>query len=288
METATTGETGMPEGDTLHRTARVLATALSGQRILRAEVDPARGTPSPERLEGRVVSSVEAKGKNLLVHLDDGHLLWSHFRMTGSFHVYRPGEPWTRPARQRTLALHVERAVAVGFNLPVLEHLTAQQAQRHPQLALLGPDLLSPTFDREAAVARFRAEPLLSLGEALLDQRLVAGVGNVYKSEVLHLCGMDPFSTVSAATDAQLAELLGRARSLMLRNLDGRMRRTAHGPSGERYRVYGREGLPCPSCETPIEMVRQGAAGRSTYFCPTCQETRVRGRAHAQPYRRGC
>jgi endonuclease-8 len=278
----------MPEGDTLHRTARVLARGLAGQRILRAEVDVERWAFGPALLEGRVVSSVEARGKNLLLHLDDGHLVWSHFRMTGSFHLYRPGEPWTRPVRQRTLALYVEHAVAVGFNLPVLERLSTQQAQRHPQLAQLGPDLLSPAFDVAAAVARFRAEPLLSLGEALLDQRLAAGVGNVYKSEVLHLCGMDPFSTVSTATDAQLSELLRRARALMLRNLDGRMRRTAHGPSGQRYHAYGREGLPCATCDTPIEMARQGAAGRSTYFCPTCQRTRVRGRAHTHPYRRGC
>lgn len=278
----------MPEGDTLHRTARVLASALEGQRILRAEVDAARWAFGPAEVEGRVVRSVDAKGKNLLVNLDDGHVLWSHFRMTGSFHLYRPGEPWTRPVRQRTIALQVERAVAVGFNLPVLERLTAQQAQRHPQLAQLGQDLLSPTFDLESAMSRFRCEPLLPLGEALLDQRLAAGVGNVYKSEVLHLCRLDPFSTVATATDDQLAAVLRSARALMLRNLEGRMRRTVHGPSGERYRVYGREGRPCTTCDTPIEMARQGSSGRSTYFCPACQQTRVRGRARAQPYRRGC
>jgi endonuclease-8 len=278
----------MPEGDTLLRTARVLASALDGQRILRAEVEEGVRAFSASQLEGHVVTAVESRGKNLLIHLEDGHVLWSHFRMTGSFHVYRPGEPWTRPVRQRSVALHVEHAVAVGFNLPVLERLTRQQAQRHPQLSQLGPDLLAPTFDLEAAIARFRAEPLLALGEALLDQRLASGVGNVYKSEVLHLCGLDPFSPVAAATDEQLAEVLRRARALMLRNLEGRMRRTTHGPSGTRYRVYGREGQPCPTCETPIEMTRQGPAGRSTYFCPACQRTRVRGRAKVQPYRRGC
>ena len=278
----------MPEGDTLHRTARVLAAALDGERIVRVEVELRRGTLRAEQLEGRTVTRVEAVGKNLLVHLDDGHLIWSHFRMTGSFHVYRPGEPWTRPARQRSLALVTARAVVVGFNLPILERLSEKQAARHPQLAALGPDLLSPTFDLSHAVARFRTEPLLSLGEALLDQRLAAGVGNVYKSEVLHLCRMDPFSPVKAATDEQLADLLRRARALMLRNLDGRMRRTSHGPSGERYRVYGREGLPCPVCEAPIEMTRQGAAGRSTYFCPTCQHASMRGRAHPHPFKPGC
>ncbi|MBM4378273.1 MAG: Fpg/Nei family DNA glycosylase [Deltaproteobacteria bacterium] len=278
----------MPEGDTLHRTARVVGAALEGGRILAAEVDGRRARFGTGDLMGRTVLRVEARGKNLLLFLDDRQVLWSHLRMTGSWHVYRPGEPWHRPARQRTVALSTERAVVVGFNLPVLERMAEMRLESHPQLASLGPDLLSPGFDAAAAVARFRAVPWLTLGEALVDQRLASGVGNVYKSEVLHLCRVDPWRKVESADDALLAALLQNARALMLRNLDGRMRRTAHAAGGERYFVYGREGLPCRTCEAPIAMARQGEAARSTYFCPVCQQVTVQGRTKRQPFRPGC
>jgi len=278
----------MPEGDTLHRTARVLGAALEGERIARAEVDGRRSRVEAPALVGRVVQRVEARGKNLLLHLEGSAVLWSHLRMTGAWHVYRRGEPWQKPARQRTVLLETARAEAVGFNLPVLELLPASRIASHPQLGQLGPDLLAPAFDVPAAVARFRSAPLQTLGEVLMDQRLASGIGNVYKSEVLHLCRVDPWLKVVDAEDAVLAGLLEKARALMLRNLDGKMRRTAHAAGGERYFVYGREGRPCRTCDTPIAMARQGDSARSTYFCPACQRVKVEGRTRQQPFRSGC
>ena len=263
----------MPEGDTLHRTAFVVDRALRGEVVTRVEVVEARHAELPRRIEGRAVVRVEARGKNLLVGLDDGSTVWSHLRMTGSWHVYAPGEPWQRPTRQRSVALHTARSVAVGFNLPALEWLDAVRLARHPVLAALGPDLLAPEPDLSAAVARLRAVPLVALGEALLDQRLVAGIGNVYKSEVLFLLGLDPFAPVAAFDDATLHRILARARAEMQRNLDGRPRRTRHDLGSSRLFVYGRGGRPCARCKGLVAMHRQGDAGWSTYWCPSCQKS---------------
>jgi len=278
----------MPEGDTLFRTARVLHQVLGGHRLEAARVGARVHGIDPRALVGRVVERVEARGKNLLISLDDDHLLWSHLRMTGSWHTYPPSEPWQRPAHQASVVLTVQHAVAVGFNLPVLERLTRVQADRHPALASLGPDLLAPEFDLADALQRWRTAPLLPLGEALLDQRLACGVGNVYKAEALFLTGLDPWRTVAEADDEALTALLEKARALMRRNLDGHRRRTRGGAEAERYFVYGREGQPCRRCETPVSMARQGDLGRSTYFCPACQGVRHAGRAVVSAHRARC
>jgi len=261
----------MPEGDTLHRIAHVLGIALGTAPITAAEVHPRWNHVQTHDLVGRSVRKVESRGKNLLLHLEGDTVLWSHLRMTGSWHVYRPGEPWLRPVRQRSIALATDRAVAVGFNLPVLERMSTARALRHPALASLGPDLLSPDFDASAALTRFRMAPLAALGEALLDQRLACGIGNVYKSEALHLARLDPWQRVESTLDETLLALLERTRMLMRRNLDGHPRRTHHGADGDRYFVYGREGRPCRTCEVTIAMKRQGPEARSTYYCPRCQ-----------------
>jgi len=278
----------MPEGDTLFRTARVLSQVLSGHTITGARVGARTARVDPMALVGRVVVRVDAHGKNLLIALDDEDVLWSHLRMTGSWHTYPPGEPWQRPAHQASVVLDVPHAVVVGFNLPVLERLTRAQAVRHPALASLGPDLLAPELDLAEALRRWRTAPLLPLGEALLDQRLACGVGNVYKAEALFLMGLDPWRTVADTDDEALTGLLERARALMRRNLDGHRRRTRGGAEAERYFVYGREGLPCRRCESPILMARQGDLGRSTYFCPTCQGVGHAGRAVVSAHRARC
>jgi endonuclease-8 len=261
----------MPEGDTLHRTAAVLDRALRGEAIVRVEVGDARFAELARRLDARSVVHVEARGKNLLVHLDDDSAIWSHLRMTGSWHVYLPGEPWQRPTRQRTIGLTTRRSVAVGFNVPVLEWLDAARLARHPVLCALGPDLLAPTFDVALAVARMRSVPLVALGEALVDQRLVAGIGNVYKSELLFVLRLDPFAPVAAYDDTSLCALLERARVELQRNVDGRPRRTRRDGAAQRHFVYGRRGEPCARCGHAIAVRSQGAAGRSTYWCATCQ-----------------
>lgn len=271
----------MPEGDTLLRTARVLGRAFEGQVVRTCELHP-RWT-GLGALVGLTCAGVESRGKYLLIHWDDGTSLLSHLRMTGSWHAYAVREPWTRPARQRSIALATDRAVVVGFNLPVLERLTRARLQRHPRLSALGPDLLSSGLDVAEVVARLRACAERTLGEALLEQRIACGIGNVYKSESLYLCRLDPWARVSQLSDDALATLVTTARRLMQRNLEGNMRRTVARAGQGRYHVYGREGWPCLECSTPIEMQRQGDHARSTYFCPVCQRTTVRGRANVQP-----
>ncbi|MFN2387263.1 MAG: Fpg/Nei family DNA glycosylase [Thermoanaerobaculia bacterium] len=260
----------MPEGDTILRAARALEKAIGGREIT------AFHSPLPRlsgvHLAGRRVEKVEARGKNLLVRLDDGSALLSHMRMTGSWHLYRPGEAWRKPARQARAVLETTEFVAVCFNAPVLELLSERQLARHAGVAQLGPDILeSGRFDFAEARRRLRERNAAPIGEALIAQRAVAGIGNIYKSEALFLSGMDPFRTVAELEDAELEALLTRARELMSANLGGRPRAARASLEGGRYWVYGRSGQPCRRCGTRIRMRRQGLAGRSTYWCPTCQ-----------------
>jgi endonuclease VIII len=247
----------MPEGDTILRTARTLGRALEGRRIRRAE---------GAEVADRTVTRVEARGKNLLVHFDDGRALHTHMRMTGSWHVYRPGERWQRPAWRARVVLETDAYVAVCFDAPVARVLRPGEERRDAHLADLGPDVLATNFDADGAVARLRALANLPIGEAIVAQNALAGVGNIYKSETLFLCGVDPFAPVRALSEGTLHEVVRKARELMLAAADGR-------PLGRerRDRVYGRSGRPCPRCGTTIRMRRQGDAGRSTYWCPSCQ-----------------
>jgi endonuclease VIII len=254
----------MPEGDTILRAARTLGRALEGRRILRSE-----GADVSER----TVTRVEARGKNLLVHFDDGRALHTHMRMTGSWHIYRPGERWQRPAWRARVVLETEAYVAVCFDAPVARMLASGGDRRDPHLATLGPDILSPDFDAREAVERLRLLGHLPIGEALVAQNAAAGIGNVHKSETLFLCGVDPFRQVRDLSDDALLRILAKARELMQSSVDGRIpaaERRALG-RGARSWVYLRSGRPCRRCGTAIRMRRQGSAGRSTYWCPSCQ-----------------
>lgn len=264
----------MPEGDTIFRAARTLEKVLSGQ-----VVTGARSTvPSvlAERLTGRTVARVEARGKNLLIHFDDGRVLHTHMRMTGSWHVYRPGERWQRPERQARVVLETERFVAVCFAAPVVALLSAAELARHPSLSRLGPDPLSPAFDREEARRRLRELGERPVGEALLRQSALAGVGNVYKSETLFLCATDPFRLVRDLSDPELDRLVATARKLLSANVGAGPRTTRSSLTRERTWVYGRSGEPCRRCGTQIRMRRQGPEARSTYWCETCQPAEAR------------
>lgn len=258
----------MPEGDTIFRTARTLGTALTHEEITRFR------TTLPELmgsgLVGLRVEGVESRGKNLLLHFSDGRALYSHMRMTGSWHVYAQGERWRRPEHQARCAVDVRDRVAVCFNAPVLELLTPGALRRHRLLSRLGPDLLSEAPDFDEALRRLRREPLRPLGDAVMDQGAVCGIGNVYKSETLFLERRDPFAHVGALSIEDLRSVLARARKLMLANLTGYPRVTHPAPGG-RYWAYGRRDAPCFTCGATIRMRRQGEAGRSTYWCPTCQ-----------------
>jgi endonuclease VIII len=262
----------MPEGDTILRTARTLARVLEGKRIERFRSPLANLEDAG--LPGRTVVRVEPRGKHLLFHLDDGRALHSHMRMTGSWHVYRPGENWWKSERLARAVLETDAFVVVCFSAPVIELLSTSQLARHATLVRLGPDILSPGFDAGEALARLRSLGEAPIGEALLAQSAVAGIGNIYKSESLFAARVSPFLPVSRIADADVERVVSTARSMMRASVEGvtRGRRSPFGASGPPYRVYERSGRPCLVCGTRIRMRRQGDAGRSTYWCPACQK----------------
>lgn len=267
----------MPEGDTLHRLAARLGPALEGRVVSRLALP--RSSVDGSVVHGARVTRVEALGKNLLIRFESGHALHTHLRMNGSWHLYAPGSPWRVPRSLVVVVLEVEGAVAVCAHAPVVRLLRERELPIDPQLAGLGPDLLGETFDASLAVSRLRERDVLPLGEALMDQRAVAGIGNVWKSELCFALHLDPFAPVARFTDEELTQLLERARKLMQRTA-----RLASMPASRNARrggvgalsVYRRAGERCPVCGAVLRMERQGEAQRSTYFCPGCQPRRAR------------
>lgn len=264
----------MPEGDTIFRAAAALRGYLEGQRILAAR----SRVPGPriERIVGAVVTRLEPRGKHLVIYFDNGLALHTHLRMTGSWHRYAPGERWRRAQSQARVVLEVADSVVVCFNAPVAELLDERAAARHPSLATLGPDLLAAEFDREAALGRLRAPERagLSLADALLDQRAMAGVGNVFKSEILFVERLDPRLRVAEVTDDTLRRAIATAERLLRSNvLPERSFRVTTDVSarGSKTWVYGRAGRPCLRCGARVERQLQGDPPRSTYWCPRCQ-----------------
>lgn len=284
----------MPEGDTIHRTATTLRRALAGQTVTGFETGLAAVAAVDRRtpVAGRFVHAVESVGKHLLVVLrapggGDGKLwlaaaglslqrsdliLHTHMGMHGSWHLYRSGEPWRNAARRARVVLRTPHVVVPCFSAAVVELLTADEAVRHRWLGSLGPDLTRDTFDGADALARLRSRPEVEIGVALLDQYGLAGLGNVYKSEVLFVCRISPFTRVSDLPDEALAGAIEEGRRQLRANLDGGLRRTRFvlNPR-ERHWVYGRSGKPCRVCGEAIKMLRLGPLARSTYFCPRCQ-----------------
>jgi endonuclease-8 len=219
---------------------------------------------------GQTVAAVYARGKNLLIRLCDGKVILTHLGMTGSWYIYRLDEPWEQRLPRSRVALVTEERAALCFDAPAVALVREAELAALPTRRDLGPDLLAEDFDCATAVARLQTRSDVPIGVALLDQRLVAGIGNVYKSEVLFMCGVDPFTTVAELDDASLEALLAAARRAMWANRDGFPRRT-RPRSRDRYWVYGRSGRPCARCGELIRMRRQCDLGRSTYYCPTCQ-----------------
>lgn len=272
----------MPEGDTIFRTAQTLQRALAGRHVTgfesvfphltRVDVD----TP----LRGRLVESVAARGKHLLMTFSGDLVLRSHMRMHGSWHIYRPGERWQRPRRDMRIVLATTDFIAVGFSVPDAEFLTADEVARHAQLAALGPDLLSPDFDAAAVVRRMREHEAEAVAEVLLNQRVVAGIGNVFKSEILFVARTHPQTPVGRLSDETLRGVLDIARRQLHVNVAPRERTLAPAPGrrttgslhpGKGLWVYGRAGEPCRRCGTPITLEKHGADARLTYWCATCQ-----------------
>lgn len=258
----------MPEGDTLFRLGMTLRPVLAGRTLVSAT---SLAPIAPEGLPGLAVRDVEVRGKHLLFPLSDDSTLHVHLGMTGRFFVDALDTPGLRPAPAAVLVLETSTHRVVGHALPVLERLTPGKLLRHPRLSTLGPDLLAERFDALAVAQRYQREPFLTLGEALLDQRLACGIGNVYKSETLFLAGLDPWQRIVDTPLEALTSVLERTRALMRDNLERALRRTRPGPAPERLWVYGRSGEPCLQCGKAVEMARQGDLGRSTYFCARCQ-----------------
>jgi endonuclease-8 len=270
----------VPEGDTLFRTAAGLRPYLVGRAVTAARAQGPGAMPQVQRLVGQRIDAVESLGKNLLIRFEGGLELRTHLRMNGSWHRYRPGERWRRPPGRARLVLEVPGSVAVCFDAPVVELFEQRAAHLHPSLSQLGPDLLDHGADLAEARHRLRApeRATLEIAVALLDQRALAGIGNVYKNEVLWIERVSPFSPVGDLDDATLDRLIATARRLLRVNAaDGRRgpeRVTTDGDRGAPgvLYVYGRGGRPCRRCRTPISVTRQGTdLPRTSYWCATCQ-----------------
>jgi len=269
----------MPEGDTIFRAAAklrgsidraVIRDAVTGTAALKP-VGPAVAAIDAASLVGCRIDDIEARGKHLLMHLSDRRVIHSHMGMDGSWHVYAPGQPWRKPERQAEIVLRFDRTTAVCFSPKLLEILSAGELKHHRWLARLGPDLLATQFDEDDIVRRFRRCHRTPIGEALMNQTVVSGIGNVYKSELLFLDTIHPLTKVGELPEARLRSLMRRARKLLRRNVMAGPRRTRFRGDGHRHWVYGRQGEPCMKCGEAIRLTRQGELGRTTYYCPACQ-----------------
>ncbi len=263
----------MPEGDTLHRAANRLRPALAGATLRRFE---ARRLLGDRPSVGVTIRDVEAVGKHLLIHFADGLTLRTHLGMPGSWHLYPDGARWRKPRHLVRALVAVDGWEAVCFSAPQVQTYRPAQpggalgTSREP-IGHLGPDLCTPDVDLDAALARYRAaDPSTIAAEALLDQTLASGIGNVYKSELLHRCRVDPFVTIGEVPEAVRRQVLIAANRLLVHNLTTSRRTTVAGPAGS-VAVYGRARRPCPRCGTPVRMTRHGTQNRSTYWCPRCQ-----------------
>lgn len=278
----------MPEGDSIFRAARGLHRALAGRTVSRFEsVFPHLTNPLEDRpLTGQVVERVEARGKHLLMFFSGGIVLRSHMRMHGSWHLYRPGERWQRPHHEMRIVLETPDIIAVAFSVPIAEFESADRVDLTEPLKDLGPDLLRDDFDAAAAIARIRDRSEMEIADALLDQRALAGIGNIYKSESLYASGVNPFTRVDRLTAGELERIVATAVKFLRANVGegtGSMRTyaalrrtTGRFDPGARFWVYGRAGKPCRRCGTLIQRARQGPYARSTYWCPTCQKLEIR------------
>jgi endonuclease-8 len=259
----------MPEGDTVWQASRRLHDALAGKVLTRSDLRVPKYATAD--LTGRRVLEVTPRGKHLLTRIEGGLTLHSHLRMDGSWKVYENGQRWSGgPSHQIRAILGTTDRTAVGYRLPVLELLRTPDEPR--AVGHLGPDLLGPDWDPEQALANLLSDPARSLGEALLDQRNLAGIGNVYKSELCFLLGSTPWLPFGDLPAERAAKLPALAKKLLEANRDRPVRSTT-GRRGQDLFVYGRAPRPCLRCNTPVRVADQGDGSRErpTYWCPTCQ-----------------
>jgi endonuclease-8 len=276
----------MPEGDTIYRAARTLHTALSGRTVTRFEsalADLAQ-LDRNEPIAGQIVERVAAAGKHLLMTFSGGLVLRTHMRMNGSWHIYRPGERWQLPSRAMRIRIDTDEWVAVAFNVHVAEFVRGDALHRHRPVATLGPDLLGD-FDATRALERVRQQGSRPVHEVLLDQRVMAGIGNVYKSELLFLSRLHPDRPADKVSDDEWRALMTLARRLLKANIaessgqgivtyTGLRRTTGRMNPEDRLWVYSRGGQPCRKCGTRLASRKDGDDARVTYWCPACQPSR--------------
>jgi endonuclease VIII len=274
----------MPEGDTIFRAARTLNRALAGRVVTEFETV----LPKLSRVDfdfgivGRTVDEVSAQGKWISMNFSDGLTLLTHMLMSGSWHIYRPGERWQRREIDMRIVVKTEKIWAVAFNVPIAEFHTADTLRRRPGFKSLGQDVLGKEFDPQESMATLRSCGDLEVGAALLMQSVMAGLGNVFKSEVCFACGVNPFRRVTDLSIEEISCLVTTSRKFLLANVSensgdqivtytGMRRTTGRANREERLWVYGRRGEPCRKCGTPVESKKQNPDARTTFWCPQCQ-----------------
>lgn len=275
----------MPEGDTIFRSARALARALGGRVItgFRSAYPMLTRFHDDTPLTGQTVESVEPRGKWLLMHFSGGGTLATHMLMSGSWHIYRPGERWQKPRSAARIVIENAEYQAIGFNVPVAEMHTAASLARDRRFPQQANDLLHAEFDEAAAFERILACPDEEIGDVLLNQRVMAGVGNVFKSEACFVAGIHPFAKVGMLTRGEVQRVIRVAQRQLATNVmedssdtivtwRGAGRRTTQrSDPSESLWVYGRTGETCRKCGACIRKRIQGFDARVTFWCPECQ-----------------
>jgi endonuclease VIII len=274
----------MPEGDTIFRSARALHQALAGQTINLFETAyaPLASVNDQSPVAGRTVEQVESRGKWLLIHFSGDLILTTHMLMSGSWHIYRVGERWKRARSHMRIVLGTPDLVAVAFDVPVARFHTARTLERFAGVAGLGPDLLGKQFAADEAAVKLREHGDEEVGNVLLNQRVMAGIGNVFKSEICFACGVHPFRKIATLSPQEIDCLLATARRFLAANVaegagdgivtyTGGRRTTGSSNPAARLWVYHRAGEDCRRCGTTIVTRKQGIGARSTFWCPDCQ-----------------
>jgi endonuclease-8 len=281
----------MPEGDTIYRAARALHRTIGGRVVTGFETGLAKlaRVDDDSPLMGRVVEKVESRGKWLLIYFSGDLILVTHMLMSGSWHLYRSGEKWRMGRSRMRVVIQTADWEAVAFNVPIAEFYTARSLERSSQVPKLGPDILSDEFTVEGGVARLvdygRENSDAEIGVVLLNQRVMAGLGNVYKSEVAFAARVNPFRAMRTITEREMERVVDFAWRYMKSNVaegtgagivtTSGGRRTTHAMDREeRLWVYRRQGQECRRCGATVMMRKQGVQVRSTYWCPECQPMR--------------
>lgn len=292
----------MPEGDTIFRAVRSINKALAGKAVTGFETVLAKLASVNEdaALVGRTVERVEARGKWCLMFFSGDLILLTHMLMSGSWHIYRTGERWQAPRSAMRVVITCGDVQAVGFNIPVAEFHTARSLERSGQVPKLGVDVLGGSYNPDAGVKALsdyaRLHPEAEIASVLLNQRVIAGLGNIYKSEVLFAAAVHPFRQMQTLTRRELERLAEAAERFMKANIrdgksegivtyTGNRRTTRAMDRGDRLWVYGRQGQECRRCGARIDMRKQGIGARSTYWCPSCQAWIAAEAQSAEPSR---